>query len=186
MIYKFTILSDEVDNFARVIHIHPEATFLNLQDAILDTVNFAKNQLTSFFICNDNWEKGQEVTLIEMDTDSEYDNLTMEDTLLEELLTDEKQKLILVFDMLNERSFFIELSEIIPGKSVDEPVCILSKGQAPEQTLSEETLNIAPKIALDENFYGDEAYDMEELDEEGFGDLNFDDSTLFADDNKLS
>ena len=94
MVYKFTMLSDEVDNFVRVIKIDSEAKFFELHNAILDSVNYEKNQMTSFFICSDNWEKGQEVTLVEMESSSEYDNLTMEDTTLEELLSEENQKLL--------------------------------------------------------------------------------------------
>jgi hypothetical protein len=67
-------------------------------------------------MCSDSWEKQQEITLVEMDSGSEYDNLVMEDTKLEELFTDEKQKLLYVFDMISDRAFFMELTEIIPEK----------------------------------------------------------------------
>jgi hypothetical protein len=46
-----TILSDEVDNFVRVITIDSEATFFDLHDAILESVNYEKNQMTTFFMC---------------------------------------------------------------------------------------------------------------------------------------
>jgi hypothetical protein len=137
MVFKFILLSDEVHDFMREIHIDPEATFLELHDAILNSVNFSKDQITSFFICNEYWEKEQEITLIEMDTSSEYDNLIMEDTKLEEFISDEGQKLIFVFDYLNERAFFMELLEIIPGKSLDKAVCKAATGVPPLQ-LSEE------------------------------------------------
>ncbi|VBB48150.1 conserved hypothetical protein [uncultured Paludibacter sp.] len=186
MIFKFTIISDEVDNFLRVIEIDSEATFLDLHSAILDSVDYEKNQMTSFFLCNDDWEKEQEITLIEMESSSEYDNLVMEDTILDEMLTDEKQKLLYVFDMVSERAFFIELTEMIPGKDLDEPVCKVSKGKAPKQISEQEDfMNIVQKsapTASDENFYGDEDFDIDELDEEGFGDLTFDDGSLFTED----
>ncbi|MFZ4582482.1 MAG: IS1096 element passenger TnpR family protein [Paludibacter sp.] len=185
MIYKFTVLSDEVDNFVRVIKIDPEATFFDLHNTILDSVKYDKNQMTSFFICSDEWEKEQEVTLIEMDSSSEYDNLVMDKTKLEELLEDEKQKLLYVFDMISDRAFFIELTEIIPGKSVAKPEVVSTEGKAPQQIMAEEAITAAPKLNLDENFYGDEDFNIDELDEEGFGDMNFDDSTLFADDSTL-
>ncbi|HOO19057.1 MAG TPA: hypothetical protein PK296_02580, partial [Paludibacteraceae bacterium] len=94
MVFRFTILSDEVDDFIRVIDMDAEATFLDLHNAILDSVNFKKDELTSFFLCSDEWEKEQEITLIEMDTSSEYDNLVMDKVKLGDLLTDEKQKLL--------------------------------------------------------------------------------------------
>ena len=37
MIYKFRIVSDEVDNFKREICIDSDASFLELHDAILDS-----------------------------------------------------------------------------------------------------------------------------------------------------
>src|SRR5665647_468393 len=157
MVYKFTLLSDEVDDFVRVISIDSEAKFIDLHNAILDSVNYKKNQMTSFFICDDNWEKGQEVTLVEMESSSEYDNLTMADTTLEELLVDENQKLLYVFDMMSDRVFFIELTEIIPLKNQKTAICITSEGTAPEQIMDEDGISIVPKATtIDENFYGDE------------------------------
>jgi hypothetical protein len=185
MLYKFTLLSDEIDDFVRVIKIDPEATFFELHNAILDSVNFEKNLMTTFFLCSDDWEKRQEVTLVEMESSSEYDNLVMEDTKLEELISDEKQKLLYIFDMISERAFFMELTEIIPGKSVDKPVCVISEGASPQQVVADDAVTVAPKLNLDENFYGDEDFDIDELDEEGFGDMNFDDSTLFSEDPKF-
>ena len=35
MIYRFTIISDEVDDFVREIQIDPEATFYDFHEAIL-------------------------------------------------------------------------------------------------------------------------------------------------------
>ncbi len=185
MVYKFTMLSDEVDSFVRIYDIDSEAKFIDLHDIILDSVNFEKNQMTSFFICSDDWEKGQEVTLVEMESTSEYDNLVMDSTKLEDLLTDENQKLLYVFDMISDRVFFIELTEIIPRKNLDKPVCVSSEGNPPVQIMAEETLVAAPKAVLDENFYGDEDYELDELDEEGFGEMNFDDSSLFSEDPKF-
>ena len=182
MVYKFTILSDEADDFVRVITINPDASFLDLHHAILDSVNYERNMLTTFFLCSDGWEKGQEVTLVEMESSSEYDNLVMEDTLLEDLLTDERQKLLYIFDLISDRAFFMELTDIIPGKSVSKAECVLSKGEPPVQVVEDDVVLNTAKVVSDENFYGDEDFDLDELDEEGFGDLNFDDSSLFNDD----
>jgi len=179
MVFKFKILSDEVDNFQRVINIDSEATFLELHDAILDSVEYEKNQITSFFTCSDDWEKQQEVTLVEMESSSEYDNLVMDETKLDELLTNEKQKLLYIFDMILERAFFIELSEIITGKTLKKAECTLTTGSPPVQMLDDDAFIIPTKITTDENFYGDEEFDIDEMDDEGFGEMNFDDSSLF-------
>lgn len=182
MVYRFTFISDEVDNFRLVIEADSESTFFDLHKILLESVKFSSDQMTSFFICNDEWEKEQEITLIEMDASSEYDNFVMDKTKLDELLYDEKQKLLYVFDPMFDRAFFGELSAIIPGKSLSAPVCVKAEGKAPEQVKLDDNIdNIIKSSTLDENFYGDEDYDAEELDEEGFGDMNFDDSSLFSD-----
>ena len=104
---------------------------------------------------------------------------------LEELLTDENQKMLYVFDMMSDRVFFMEMTDIIPRKSLDKAVCETSEGEAPLQIMADEGLVLATKSTLDENFYGDEEYELDELDEEGFGEMNFDDSTLFSEDPKF-
>jgi len=38
-----------------------------------------------------------------------------------------------VFDYFTERALYMELSEIIPGKKLKQPLCTLSKGEAPPQ-----------------------------------------------------
>ena len=57
MIYRFTLISDEVDDFIREIKIDSEATFFDLHEAILKAAGYKDDQMTSFFICDDDWEK---------------------------------------------------------------------------------------------------------------------------------
>lgn len=61
MIYRFTLISDEVDDFIREIKIDSEATFFDLHEAILKAAGYKDDQMTSFFICDDDWEKDQEM-----------------------------------------------------------------------------------------------------------------------------
>lgn len=178
MIYKFLLLSDEVDDFKREITIDSEATFFDLHNAILDSVGYSKDQIVSFFICSDDWTKLTEITLIEMDTNSDEDSYVMEKTRLSEGLEDEGQKLMYVFDYLTERAFYMELREIVPGKSQDKAVCTKSTGLPPEQILAIDDVDPALLAVTtisagggDEKFYGDEDFDMDELDPEGFDGL---------------
>ena len=169
MIYRFTIISDEVDDFVREIQIDPEATFFDLNEAILKAANYTNDQMTSFFICDDDWEKEKEITLEEMDNNPEMDSWIMKETRLNELIEDEKQKLLYVFDYMTERCFFIELSEIITGKEIKGAKCTKKSGEAPKQTVDfEEMAAGGGSLDLDENFYGDQDFDMEDFDAEGF------------------
>ncbi len=169
MVYRFTLISDEVDDFLREIQIDPEATFYDFHKAILKSVNYTDDQMTSFFICDDDWEKEKEITLEEMNDDPEVDSWVMKDTTISELIEDEKQKLIYVFDYMTERCFFIELSEIITGKDIEGAKCSKKEGDAPKQTINfEEMAASNSSLDLDENFYGDQDFDMEEFDKDGF------------------
>lgn len=169
MVYRFTIISDEVDDFVREIKIDSEATFFDFHTAILKATGYKDDQMTSFFICDDDWEKEKEITLEDMGTISEEDSWTMKETRLSDLVEDEKQKLLYVFDPLADRVFFIELSEIITGQDLDKAVCSKRHGNPPVQTVDFEEMAAAnSSIDLDENFYGDQDFDMEDFDREGF------------------
>ena len=136
MVYKFRIISDEVDDFIREIKIDSDASFYDLHEAILKCTGYKDDQMTSFFICDDDWEKEIEITLEDMGGgSSEEDTFVMKDTRLSELLEDEKQKLLYVFDPLAERVFFIELSEIITGKDLQHATCSRKEGNPPQQTI---------------------------------------------------
>lgn len=174
MVYKFRLLSDEVDNFSREIAISSEASFLDLHNAILESVGFAPDQMTSFFLCNDDWEKETEVTLIEMDSSPEVDSWVMESTKLSELVEDEGQKLLYVFDYLTERSFFMEAFQFVPNKDLSKPKVLFAEGDAPVQVQEFDvaSLDVSSKLVLDEDFYGDQDFDMDELDADGFTGLD--------------
>lgn len=173
MIYRFLILSDEVDNFRREIKIDADNTFYDLYQIITDCTGFNDKEMASFFVCGDNWRKKEEITLVEMDTDSDEDSFVMNETILSDLLEDEKQKLMFVFDFLNDRALYIELSEIISEKSLKKPMCTISHGEAPLQVKSPEDIAAESTISdMGEVFYGDEDYDPDELDQEGFEGLD--------------
>jgi hypothetical protein len=173
MVFRFLLLSDEVEDFKREIQIDADATFLDLHKAIVKSAGFADGEMTSFFICSDDWEKEQEITLVEMDTNPDEDSFIMEASVLNDFLEDERQKLMYVFDYMTDRAFFMELREIITGKNLDEAICSKSIGDPPAQFIDFETI-AAGTATLDtgESFYGDEGYDMDELDVEGFDGLD--------------
>jgi len=176
MVYRFLLLSDEADDFKREIQISSQATFFDFHKEILKATGYDANQMYSFFVCDDDWSKKTEITLIEMDTSSEEDCFIMDNTVLEDMLVEEHQKLLYVFDLLNERVFFIELREIITGKNLNDPVCSKSVGKAPEQFIDFDIAANDIISDLDENFYGDDAYDDEDLD--GLDETTFDESSL--------
>lgn len=182
MIFKFRIVSDEVTNFKREIDIDATATFLDLKNAICDAVGYDKNQMSSFFLCEDDWEKDKEIAMEDMGFDSDQDVMLMDECELSDMLEDEGQKLLFDFDYLTDRNLFMELSEVITGRSLKDPICTLSLGQAPPQNMDiDEFTDIVDKKAaakaaadledLDEEFYGSDEFDPSELDSEEFDEL---------------
>ena len=173
MVYRFTIISDEVDNFMREIQIDADATFLELHQLILFACGYEDNQFNSFTICENGWEKGQEITLQEMDTETDVDSYIMGETELNEFLEDEKQHLLYTFDPLADRVFFIELSEIKTGKNLKAGKVTRSMGEPPAQTLDfDEMFARNPivdtaSVMDDDTLFGDEI-DCDEIDLDGF------------------
>jgi hypothetical protein len=175
MVYRFIIVSDEVYDFRLDMTVNSDATFFELHEAILDSVGYTKDQITSFFICDDDWTKQTEITLIDMDSSSEEDTYVMESSRLNELLDEERQKLIYVFEPLTERCFFMELREIIPGKTQDKPQVVKSAGNPPKQVSLMDDLDFAISTSTaahgldeDEDFFddfGEDSYNEEDLDD---------------------
>lgn len=176
MVYRFKIVSDEVNNFSRDIEIDSDATFLQLRNAILDSVGYSKDELDSFFLCDNNWEKREEITLEEMDdTSSDQDIWLMSDTTISEMIEDEGQRLIFVFDYLTERSFFMELRKIIPGRTLLDPLCTRKEGKAPAQHIDMDEFD----IKTDKRIAEEKARNTEEFDEnEMFDSQSFDNDDL--------
>lgn len=170
MIYKFRIVSDEVSNFKREIDINAADTFMDLKNAICDSVGYDKNQMCSFFICNDDWERTREIAMEEMGFDSDQEVSLMDDTDLDAVIDEDGQKLIFVFDYLTDRCFFMEMKESRSGQ-IQDPVCTLSLGNAPEQTtdidefgkITDSSASL-DSIDTDADFYGSEGFDPDEID----------------------
>lgn len=183
MIFNFRIVSDEVDNFRREINIDADATFLDFKNAICDSVHYDKNQMCSFFLCDDNWEKGKEITLEDMDVDPDQEVYLMDETVLSDYI-DDGQRLIYVFDYMTDRCFFIEMKKSIAGENLKDPICIASRGVAPAQVVDiEEFESKAASAATstsaedyDEEFYGTTGYNDDEFDAAGFDELTLDDN----------
>ncbi len=174
MIYRFLIISNEVDNFMREIQIDADAKFLELHQLILQACGYEDNQPASFTICEKGWQKGSEITLEEVENTHGRGSHVMAYTELCEFLEDEKQHMLYTFDPVAERMFFIELAEITVGKNLKHGVILRSLGNPPKQTIDVDVIFDAQPVAVaasteeaDDDFFGNEV-DAEEIDLEGF------------------
>lgn len=183
MIYLFRIVSDEVENFKREIKIDADATFFDLHNAICEAVNYDKSQLCSFFLCDDNWEKGKEICLEDMGTDSDQDVWFMDEEIISDHIEDEGQRLIFVFDYMTDRAFFIEMKELTTSKNLKDPICTCSMGNPPKQSidftefearLEAQAKTISPTSIedLDEEWDGEEGFNEDEFDPDSYSEIS--------------
>lgn len=179
MIYKFLLISDEAPNFERIIEIDSDNTFLDFQKIILKSADYSDSEITTFFICSQDWEKEQEILQIDMNDDTSVDTYLMESTRLSDFIEDEGQRLCFIFDMLAERAFFIELKDIVYGENLQEAKCTYSQGKAPKQTSNIDELltsdiqkNSIANMDLNTDLYDDESFDIDDIDEGGFSNID--------------
>ncbi len=179
MVLKFRLISNERDEFIRDFEILDEQTFFQFHMAIQEHLHFDKSQIASFFVCNDKWEKQQEIALFELSDEENAGVLVMDHTLIRDHISKVHDKLLYVFDVFNERLFFIELAGTSrPDPSVRYPHCSFKKGQAPQQILMD-TMYKGPggpgeDTDAGEGFFSEEMPGPDELDELGYN--TFDDS----------
>ena len=87
MQYLIRMVCDECSDFRRDILIDEDATFLELNDIILKSCAYPDNQMTSFYICDEEWQRGEQITREDMRDNVADDFLyTMADTRLSEFL----------------------------------------------------------------------------------------------------
>ncbi len=180
MIFRIKYVCEEVDDFLRELKIDSDSTFLDLNKAILDSCGYADDQMTSFYICNEEWERSTQVTREDMGIgDADQDIYVMSDTKLSELIEDEEQHLEFVYDPFSDRCFYLDVKEILSG-DLEVPEIIRSRGNAPQQIemMEEDPLITGKdgkkKAAASYDDFGDDpimggaSYNDDEIDWDGF------------------
>lgn len=172
--FKFRVLLDTDNNqeIFRDIVIDESANFETLYHFILRSFNFEGKEIGSFFMSNDDWDKGFEISLMDMtysDDDPEVSGV-MSQAILAEYMEEPNQKVILVYDFLRMWIFLIELQERV-NESTDKPLVELAVGTAPPED---------SKIVQEDLFAGEED-DLDEFEDEfdddfedGYNDEDFD------------
>ena len=139
MVYSLRILGTGKGMFYRDFEIKATQTFYDFHIAIQDELGYDKKQMASFFLANNKWEKGLEINIFDMTEDTHTPVIIMDRTQLCELLSEEKQRLLYVFDFFSDRAFYIELVNIFsPGKNREYPCCTGGTGDPPPQIIYDE------------------------------------------------
>ncbi len=137
MVYQFRITSPESRNFLLEIKTDSTHTFYDFHRSIQAITEFEPYQLASFFIPDQHGKKQHEVSLLDLGMNAGA-YFIMQKTHLSELIKKPDQQLIYTYDLINDRSLNIELTEIVMENNLREPVVTLKKGDAPVQFFGED------------------------------------------------
>ncbi|MGV3636254.1 MAG: IS1096 element passenger TnpR family protein [Flavobacteriales bacterium] len=185
-IYRFRVLIDHESEAFRDIEIGSEQTFLDLHTAIKDAFAFIGQEMASFYVSDEAWDKGPEIPLADLGfaEDGAVPAL-MDQVYISDHIRSTNQRFIYAYDFLHMWMFMVELIHAgDPEAGVQYPRVVMSMGTAPDEHSKEDDLT-AGILPDDPYAIGDEehAYDEEEEwgDEEGgedhdeFGHGNIDD-----------
>ena len=132
MIYRIRIILDTKEDIIRDIEIENNSTFKDLHLEILKSFQFDGNEMASFYLSNDKWSQGKEISLSSFQ--EEDDELIMENCTLDSIINENQKKFIYIYDFLNLWTFFIEIFEINSIiKDEKYPKLIFSLGKIPEK-----------------------------------------------------
>jgi hypothetical protein len=165
------MISGEEKVFLREYEFNANETFLNFHNFIQDDLDFDPHQLASFFLTDEQWNKGLELTLIDMENDAGPAAIPMDSVKVVDLIKNKKERLLYVFDIFSDRCFFLELSDIFEPM-VDEiyPRCSTSVGTPPDQLQIDEIL--LDDILLDEEGFDEITNDIGTFDDEDLNELS--------------
>jgi hypothetical protein len=141
MIYHFKITSQESSDFLMEVEADDKQSFFELNELIQKSLGFESHQLASFFISDKNWRKLKEISMLDLGIEGGA-YFAMQKTKLSDLIKSKDQKLIYTFDFFNDRSFYLELTGIVMGKTLNEPFVTLREGDTPVQIFGEDFVEL--------------------------------------------
>lgn len=169
MVYRFRVIldNDTEDDVFRDLEIRESDTMEDLHNIITQSFGFDGMEMASFYISDEQWNQGEEISMFDVSEGEEQVKL-MNETTISDIVHEAQTKLIYVYDFLNMWTFFVELAEIVEeNQGVDYPNLMFVHGQipddAPQKEFEGESL---------ENFND---FD-DELDVDDYQDLDFDEN----------
>lgn len=141
-VYRFKVYWEENEDVFRDIDIKAGQSFEQLHTIIQEAFKFDAKHAASFFVSDDFWRKGQEITLRKEDLPLDEEEIRkkvdpkklMAEAKIAKYIEQPHQRFIYVFDPSVQWSFFIEMIKITEENSkLSYPVIIRSFGTAPKQ-----------------------------------------------------
>ena len=156
------ILDTETD-VIRDFEIEATSTLEELHDAVSQSFGFAGNEMASFYRSDENWIQGEELPIVDMGVGEE----TLNEKPLNNILSENENRLIYVYDFLNLWTFFVELMETAEKDHLKGyPSLIFSHGEVPE-------------TPPDKDFIAEEGFEESINEEDGLEEDEFDDDQFY-------
>jgi hypothetical protein len=134
-LYRFRVTFEDYDDVSRDIDVKSNQTFEDLHRAIHQSTGYNPEYPSSFYISNDQWMKGEEITYLPNQKRIDRKIPLMENIKLSSYIDDPHQKFYYTFNFDRPFDFHVELMKIIledtPGTTY--PAVVRSVGEAPKQ-----------------------------------------------------
>src|SRR5260221_13030444 len=106
--YRFRVTFEDHDDVSRDIEIRTTQTFEDFHHAIHSFIGFDASKAASFYLSDDNWKKGKEITSRELKKTDTEKAKPMRSSRLADSIADPHQKIYYVFDPVAQWAFRIE------------------------------------------------------------------------------
>ncbi len=161
MIYKIRVILDAEEDIFRDLEIASGDTLEDFHNAITQAFGFMGDEMASFYTCDEAWNQEEEIALHDVNEGASELRL-MNETLLEEVLNEDRPKLLYVYDFLSMWTFFVELADITEKEDGHAyPNVLFSFGELPDAP-PEKNFESDPSVDFDDSFESYEDLDFDE------------------------
>jgi hypothetical protein len=133
MIYRFRVIldNDTEEDVFRDLEIRETDNLEDLHNIITQSFGFDGTEMASFYISNEAWEQGEEISLFDLSDDGSA--RLMNETEIADVVHEAQTKLIYIYDFLSMWTFYVELAEIVEeAEGHDYPNLMFVQGQVPD------------------------------------------------------
>ena len=166
-LYRFRVTFEDYDDVMREIDVKSNQTFEDLHRAIHQSTGYNPEFSSSFYISNDQWTKGEEITYLPNQKRIDRGVSLMNKVKLLSFIDDPHQKFYYTFNFDRPFDFHVELMKIIldetPGTVY--PAVIKSVGEAPKQFGNAFNPTIIPPTNEDFDFLNEMAFNPEDTED---------------------
>ena len=151
-LYRFKVTFEDYDDVTREIDVKSNQNFEDLHRAVHQSTGYDAEKPSSFYISNDQWTKGEEITYLPNQKRIDRKISLMEKVRLSSFIDDPHQKFYYTYNFDRPYDFHIELMKIILDENpkVTYPYIVKSVGEAPKQIIN--NFNPATLPVADEEF----------------------------------